>query len=119
MDQRLDRGLFVVTLLLACASLLFALRYDHVRWIATSGLLFDIAGILQLKTSDYFAGILDRHLERDTASTRFARWGSDEPKQAISARLRNQLFFDGQTGFAFLVFGSILQLLAIWLPNLM
>ncbi len=117
MNQRLDRWLLVLTLTSAFASLVLALKFDHIRWIATAGLLCEIAGILQLKTSDYFAGILDRYLERDTASTRFARWGSDDPGQPIQTRLLNQLFFDGQTGFALIIFGSVLQLVATWLPN--
>jgi hypothetical protein len=91
------------------------------KWCGSAGLIFDIAGILQLEIS----GLFDRWLQKygDTEKypygppSHITRQIVDDldPDKPIRAWLRNTFYYDPRAGFWLLVIGFIFQIVAVWL----
>jgi hypothetical protein len=91
------------------------------KWCGSAGLIFDIAGIVQLEIS----GLFDRWLEKygdiekypRGPPSRITREIVDDPEKPIRMWVRGTLYFDHRAGFWLLVVGFIFQLAAIWLAG--
>lgn len=89
---------------------------DH--WLNTAGLLFDIAGLVQLEVSGVFARIIDEYGDEEKwpggPPSRITREIIDNPDTPLRTGFRNWLFFEGSTGLWFIFAGLVLQLAAVW-----
>ena len=117
----LRRTLLVLLLLLAVAAMTMAVRFDHSRWVTTAGLLCDIAGILQISTSEWFQRVFDHYLDEERfpngPPSHVARRLIDLPHAPVTMALRRLLYYDGGFGFALIIAGSMLQLAGTWMPS--
>ena len=89
------------------------------NWFDTSGQTLILAGLLQVETS----GFLDAFLNIFNNEKKYP-YGPpssivseiiDDPSRPIFTWCRNTLFFNVRAGFWFLVIGSIIQIVVIWL----
>lgn len=89
---------------------------DH--WLNTTGLLLDIAGLVQLEVSGVFARIMEIYGDEERypggPPSNITREIIDNPDAPIRTGLRNWLFFDGATGLWFIFVGQVQQLAAVW-----
>jgi hypothetical protein len=89
---------------------------DH--WLNTTGLLLDIAGLVQLEVSGVFERIIEIYGDEERypggPPSNITREIIDNPDTPIRTGLRNSLFFDGATGLWFIFFGQVPQLAAVW-----
>jgi hypothetical protein len=89
------------------------------RLLSSSGLFFDIAGIIQLEISGAFEKVLEKYGD-ETAypygpPSYITRRIIDNPDTPIRTWPRNSMFFDHRTGIWLIVAGFILQLCGVWL----
>jgi hypothetical protein len=121
---------FVALLFAGCTSIGLAL-FDHslrtfhpfiseARLISSAGLIFDIAGIVQLEISGAFESILDEYSDEDAypygPPSHITRRIIEDPDTPIRNSLYNHLFNEHRTGFMLIVIGFAFQLLGVWLP---
>ena len=89
------------------------------KWIGTAGLLATVTGVVQLEVSGFSGRILD-HYTNDkkypygppSYITREIIYNPDKP---VSMWVRSVCFFTVKTGFWLIVFGTIVQVFAVWL----
>jgi len=89
------------------------------RWFDTSGQVLILAGLLQVEIS----GFLDTFLKIFNNEKKYpygppssvVREIIDDPSRPIFTWCRNTLFFNVRAGFCFVVVGSIIQVVVIWL----
>jgi hypothetical protein len=112
---------FVVALLVvtACLLLVVAPFSQPQRCVTSAGLLFDIAGILQLEVAGVFQAVL-QFLEGSEAAdgtmpSRYVREVIDSPDRPIRTWLRNTLYFEPRTGLGLIILGCLGQLVGTWL----
>lgn len=95
------------------------IRNWSARWIESAGLIFDIAGIVQLEISGLFEKILDRYGDEKKypfgPPSHITREMMDDPDRPVRAWLRDRMFYEHDTGFWLLVLGFAFQLWANWL----
>jgi hypothetical protein len=90
------------------------------KLLSSSGLFFDIAGIIQLEISGAFEKILEK-VRDETAypfgpPSHITRQIIDNPDTPIRTGLRYSMFFDHhRTGIRLIVTGFVLQLCGVWL----
>jgi membrane protein YdbS with pleckstrin-like domain len=65
MAKRLERVSFIALLVMAFASLIFALFADPQKWISTSSVLVGLAGIVQLEISGLFEHWIEKYGDED------------------------------------------------------
>lgn len=103
----------------ALGSLLAALYGEPSQWVTRSGLLLDIAGLLQLEVSGWLTSSLEVYSADERypygPPSSFTRHEGiiDDPDRPIRAWL--QMFGDVTTGLYLIVAGCVLQLGATWL----
>jgi hypothetical protein len=119
---------FLVCLILIAVGLLLAIPFAertgsiHVtvaKLLGSSGLFFDIAGIIQLEVS----GVFDKWIERYGDIEKYpygppshiTRQIIDDVGRPIRTSIRNFLFFQHHTGIGLLILGFVLQLSAVWI----
>jgi hypothetical protein len=89
------------------------------RMLSSSGLFFDIAGIIQLEVSGTFEKILEKFGNETVypygPPSPITRQIIDNPDTPIRTGLRNWMFFHHQTGIWLIVTGFVLQLCGVWL----
>jgi hypothetical protein len=88
------------------------------KWFSSAGLMFDIAGIVQLD----IGGLWEKVMEMYGDVTKYpggppsniTRRIIDDPDRPIRTWLRNTLFFETRTGFRLIVVGFFFQLAGTW-----
>jgi hypothetical protein len=88
------------------------------KWLSTSGLLFDIAGIVQLEISGLFDKLFEQYNDVEKypfgPPSNITRQIIDDPARPFTTGLRNWLFFEHRLGFYLIVLGCALQLAGVW-----
>jgi hypothetical protein len=116
MDLNRPKAILLLALLAgACACLALACVFDRGKWLSSAGLMFDLAGIVQLEISGLFERYLDKYGdEHGGPPSPIMRRIIDNPDTPIRTYLRNLLFFDLKTGFRLIVLGCTVQLIGVW-----
>jgi hypothetical protein len=113
------RALFIGLLVGGCVSVLMAFHGPSGKWLTSAGLLFDIAGIVQLELSGLFDEIMQEYGNVKNypygPPSRITRQIIDNPDAKIRTWLRNKFFFERRTGFELLLIGFVFQYLGDWL----
>lgn len=114
-----SRIAFVCLLAAAVFSLVMAYFGNTGKWLTSAGLLFDIAGIVQLEISGLFDEILEEYGDDEKypygPPSHITRQIIDNPDTPIRTWLRNTAFFDRRTGFKLIVVGFAFQFAGAWL----
>lgn len=95
----------------------FTVPENRGKWINSAGLLFDVAGVVQLHVSGLFDEILNLYGEEKFPfgpPSHITRKIIDDPDSPIMMWIRTNLFFEGRTGFYFLLLGFVGQLVGSW-----
>jgi hypothetical protein len=119
MNLNRPKAILLLALLLgACVCLSLALVWDRGKWLTSAGLMFDLAGIVQLEISGLFGRIIDEYGDEQKypygPPSHITRKIIDNPDRPTRSHLRNALFFDLRTGFRLIVLGCALQLAGVW-----
>jgi hypothetical protein len=89
------------------------------KWIATAGSLMTIAGLLQADVSGWFESVAAAYSDSDKYPSGPPSHLTHElhavPEDLILHGLSDILFKEQQTAFWLVVFGTLLQVLAMWL----
>jgi hypothetical protein len=108
--------------LLALAPFLGAANLPHVtiaKLIGSSGLFFDIAGIIQLELSGAFDTVINKYSDVEKypygPPSPITRQIIDNPDTPVWNSVQRQLFFEHRTGIGLLITGFVLQLSAVWI----
>jgi hypothetical protein len=123
--KKLDRIaliiLLVASILCAIAGLLGTLALHHyaAKWLASSGLLLTMAGVVQLEVSGLFQDVMDHYNNEEIypfgPPSYIAREIVDDPDSPTITWLRNSLFIHFRTGFWLIIIGTSVQIFAVWL----
>jgi hypothetical protein len=116
-----SRVFLVVLLIAGVFSIVIAFRIGPFgKWIESAGLIFDIAGIVQLDIAGVFERILGKYEDQEKypygPPSYIVREVSDDPGRPVRTRIRNTLFFNTRTGFGLIVFGFFGQFVGNWAP---
>jgi hypothetical protein len=88
------------------------------KLIASCGLLATLTGLVQLEISGLFDRISkeygDEEKYPDSPPSYITREIIDDPDHPFRNWLRNVAFFRPETGFLFIVTGTVIQLIAVW-----
>jgi hypothetical protein len=110
--------LLIALLIAACLCAALGFVWDRGKWLTSAGLLFDLAGLVQLEISGLFERIVDRFGDEEEfpygPPSHITHKIIDNPDTPVRTALRNFLFFDLKTGFRLIVLGVALQLVAVW-----
>jgi hypothetical protein len=113
------RLLLVLLLVGAVISGAMSLHGPTGRWLTSAGLLFDIAGIVQLEISGLFDEIIREYGDVEKypygPPSRITRDIIDDPDAKARTWLRNTFYFERRTGFKLLLVGFAFQYLGDWL----
>lgn len=113
------RALLIVLLLGALVSIAMSLHGPSGRWLTSAGLLFDIAGIVQLELSGLFDDIMRQYGDAEKypygPPSNITRHIIDNPDTPIRTWIRNKLFFERRTGFELIFLGFVFQYLGDWI----
>jgi hypothetical protein len=123
--KRYERWALVVLLAITAASLVMGLHAisrsftSVAKWIATTGLLTTIAGVIQLEISGLFEKVMEHYGNEGSypygPPSHITRQIIDNPDRPVVTWLRNTLFFNVKTGFWLIVSGTATQAVAVWL----
>ena len=123
--KRNERLAFSVLLLATAFIAALALYCIAFRWsnagklTATAGLLATLTGVFQLEVAGLFARILDTYGDDEKypygPPSYISREVIDNPDTPIRTWLRTYAFFNPATGFWFIVSGTLIQVVAVWL----
>ena len=88
------------------------------KWVGTSGLLATVTGVVQLEVSGLFEKILTQYGDAENypygPPSYITREIIDNPDRPFATWLRNTCYFNARTGFWLIVFGTMTQVLAVW-----
>lgn len=91
--------------------------FTRSKALAASGLLFDIAGIIQLEISGLFDSILEEYGDVKKypygPPSSVTREIIDDPDSLLTP-IKNWLFYNRKTGFRLIVLGFIFQFSGTW-----
>lgn len=86
----------------------------HSKWVESAGLIFDIAGVVQLEISGLFEHYLEKYGDVGKypygPPSHITRQIIDNPDTPIRTWIRNTAFFEKRTGFWLLVIGFFFRL---------
>ena len=110
-------------LFMGVVSVLLGIYDRSERWVESAGLIFDIAGIVQLEISGLFEHLLETYSDVEKypygPPSRITRQIIDNPDTPIRTWLRNAIYYDKRAGFWLLVLGFVFQLTANWFNMLL
>jgi hypothetical protein len=116
--ERGMRSLLCLLLIASVASLLLATPQASGKWVSTSGLFFDLSGVIQLAIAGVFERIMSKYQDAEIGPPSYiARRIIDDPDRPRAMWLRNTLFYDARTGFWLIVLGFVFQLAGVWMPS--
>ena len=108
-------------LLAGIVSVLLGIYYHSEKWVESAGLIFDIAGVVQLEISGLFEHWLEKYGDVKKypygPPSHITRRIIDNPDTPIRTWLRNTIYYDRRIGFWLLVLGFVFQLAADWLSK--
>jgi hypothetical protein len=88
------------------------------KWLSSAGLMFDIAGIIQLDIGGLWEKVMEMYGDVSKypggPPSNITRQIIDDPDRPIRTWLRNTLFFETRTGFRLIVIGFFFQLAGTW-----
>jgi hypothetical protein len=120
--ERIAVILLATTALLALAVALIAVRRawpSPARWFSTAGLVSALAGLVQLDHSGFFTSIHREYSDETKYPYGPPSYVTREiianPETPIRTRILNIMFFHPRTGFHFILWGTLLQIIATWL----
>lgn len=117
-----DRGLLVTIFATAVALAVYGFAVK-IFWpsplagklLGSSGLILTVAGVLQLEVSGLFDDIIEQYANsQQSPPSSVVREIIDNPDTPIRTAARNWLFFNRTTGIRFVVWGTLIQVAAIW-----
>ena len=101
-----------------CLIVSFGLPVSRGKWMNSAGLLFDVAGVVQLHISGLFDQILKDYSDEKAypygPPSHITRQIIDNPDTPFRTWIRNTMFFKTSTGFYLLLVGFAFQLLGTW-----
>lgn len=110
--------LFIALSIAAIGALGMALQGNVSNWLSTTGILWELAGITQLAISGFFERIFAEYSNEGKypygPPSHITRNIIDNPDTPVKTGIRNLLFFDNRTGAGLIIFGLLLQLVAVW-----
>lgn len=116
--QSVERKILQSLLAAGCIAFVMALIGPASKWLTTSGLIFDMAGLVQLNISGLFECIIEKYGDETKypygPPSHITRRIIDDPDNPLRTRVRNVLYFDSKTGFRLIVAGCVLQLVGAW-----
>jgi hypothetical protein len=116
--KRFEKIILLFLLAAGVASLGFAFIGPASNWVTSAGLLFDIAGLVQLNISGLFEKIFTEYDDEKKylygPPSAVTREIIDNPDAPIRTSLRNMFYFESRTGFYLIVLGCVLQLAGVW-----
>jgi hypothetical protein len=127
--KRYERLWFVLLLLLAIDAAIYGTYSilagwaNGAKWLATSGLLATVTGVVQLEISGLFDKVFQAYESKysnpeeypygpPSHITREIIWNPDAP---VAMWFRDTCFFEHRTGFWLIVVGTLIQIPAAWL----
>ena len=117
--RRFVRALLIGALVAAVANLVMSCYGQPGKWISSAGLLFDIAGVLQLELSGLFDMLLEVYGDEEKypygPPSHITREIIDNPDTPFLTWLRNTFFFEHRTGIQLLGLGFALQYVGGWI----
>lgn len=123
--KRYERYAFVLFLLLTVTSGVVAVwcllksMPTAAKWIGTTGLLSTITGVVQLEVSGLFERILTHYSDDEKypygPPSYITREIIENPDKPFAAWLRSTCYFNARTGFWLITFGTMIQVVAIWI----
>lgn len=126
--KKLERHLLVV-LLIATAGTTIAAVLSFIPCVnlwsattsdlfATAGLLAALSGFVQIDVTDFFTKVLERYSDDDKfpfgPPSHVTREIIDNPDKPVSTEIRNRLFMRPGIGFWIVIYGTALQIVALW-----
>jgi len=89
------------------------------KWLATSGLLATVSGVIQIDVSELFQRLIQEYTNDQKypngPPSYVAREIVDNPDRPLGMMVRDVTFFDPRTGLWLIICGSIVQAIAVWL----
>ncbi len=88
------------------------------KWVSTSGLFFDLSGVIQLAIAGVFERIMDQYEHTGVGPPSYiSRHIIDNPNRPRAMWLRSTLFYNARTGLWLIVIGFSLELAGVWVPT--
>jgi hypothetical protein len=117
MSTNLERLALLAILVSAFACLALTGRFPPEKTLNSAGVMFDMAGVVQLHLTGLFSTVVRDYFDKVTLVGRGAAAGGLAAVNANDAKdwLRRQLFVCPRTGYIFILGGFALQWIAIWL----
>ena len=88
------------------------------KWLATSGLLSTMTGVIQLEIGGLFEKLMQHYGNEEHPPlgppSRVTREIIDNPDRPIRTWVRNVSFFNLRTGFWLIIGGTLVQVFAVW-----
>ena len=117
MSTNLERLALLAIIVSALACLALTGRYPPEKTLSSAGVMFDMAGVVQLHLAGLFSTVVRDYFDKVTLAGGAAANGGLSPMRAWDARywLHRQLFVCPRTGYIFILGGFALQWIAVWL----
>jgi len=116
--EKMKKAALLGLLVAGVACAVMGVRYPSARLIESAGLIFDIAGIVQLEISGLFEKFLNKYSDEKKypygPPSHITRRIIDDAEKPVQTWILNQIFYEHRSGFWLLVLGFLFQLLANW-----
>lgn len=113
-----SKFLLILLLIAAFASFVTVLTGTPVKWLNTSGIFLEIAGIVQLSISGFFEHLMTTYSDEEKypygPPSNVTRVIIDNPDTPLRTGARNLFFYDTRMGAGLIIAGLLLQLTANW-----
>lgn len=119
--KKTEKTFLCILLIAGTISLVVAFFTWSPKWCESAGLIFDIAGIIQLEVSGFFDKWLEKYADEEKypygPPSRITRQIVDDTEKPIRNWIQHTFFFEHRMGLWLLVLGFMFQLAANWLPG--